>query len=98
MFPENPEEANVSAFGWWEPRRLRYNIGLVVAGILAFILYIIVLSIFHDRIPDAEITLFTINLLRDKASAAKFEQRSHRICPSTANSAVSQNCFSPSLG
>ncbi len=40
----------------------------------------------------------TINLLRDKASAAKFEQRSHRICPSIANSAVSLNCFSPSLG
>jgi len=39
-----------------------------------------------------------LNLLRDKASAAKFEQWSHRICPSIANSAVSLNCFSASLG
>jgi hypothetical protein len=56
------DESNLSAFRWWEARRLRYNVGLIVSGILAFLAYLIVLSIFSDRIPDAEITLFTILL------------------------------------
>jgi magnesium-transporting ATPase (P-type) len=52
-------ESNLSAWQWWEARRLRYNIGLVVSGILAFFAYAIVLFTFSDRIPDAEITVFT---------------------------------------
>ncbi|HYX71692.1 MAG TPA: hypothetical protein VE732_02900 [Nitrososphaera sp.] len=60
MATELSDDANLSSFQWWEARRLRYNTGLVVAGILAFIAYVIVLSVFSDRIPDAEITLFTI--------------------------------------
>jgi hypothetical protein len=39
---------------WWESRRLRYNAGLVVAGILAFVAYAFVLVHFQDviRAPD----------------------------------------------
>ncbi len=37
---------------------------------------------------------YSINLLREKASTAKFEQRSHQLCPSIANSAASPNNFS----
>lgn len=57
---EISSETNLTAYQWWEARRLRYNIALVVAGILAFVAYLIVLHSFSDRIPDAEITLFTI--------------------------------------
>src|SRR3712207_6122461 len=62
MAVEMSDELNLSAFRWWEARRLRYNVGLIVSGILAFLAYLIVLSIFSDRIPDAEINLFTISL------------------------------------
>lgn len=39
---------------WWESRRLRYNAGLVVAGIFAFAAYAFVLIHFRDviRAPD----------------------------------------------
>ncbi|HEX8473002.1 MAG TPA: hypothetical protein VF666_03135 [Pyrinomonadaceae bacterium] len=60
MATEISDDANLSAFQWWEARRLRYNIGLVVAGLLAFIAYLIVLRVFSEHIPVAEITLFTI--------------------------------------
>lgn len=46
---------------WWEGRRLNYNIGLVISGILAFICYAIVgtkLIMPYDN--NFEITLFTI--------------------------------------
>ena len=60
MAVEISSDTNLTAYQWWEARRLRYNIGLVVAGTLAFIAYLIVLHSFSDRIPDIEITLFTI--------------------------------------
>jgi hypothetical protein len=53
---------------WWEKRRLLYNLGLVVAGILAFACYVFVLIHFEDviRAPDPSqedaFTLFTIGL------------------------------------
>jgi hypothetical protein len=53
---------SVAAKEWWGSRRLRYNIGLVVAGILAFICYVIVVfwGISLGAIPDAgAITLLT---------------------------------------
>ncbi len=42
------------SFRWWERRRLRYNLGLVVAGILAFAAYAFVLIRFQNviRAPD----------------------------------------------
>ena len=60
MAAEVSSDTSLTAYQWWEARRLRYNIGLVVAGTLAFIAYLIVLHSFSDRIPDIEITLFTI--------------------------------------
>jgi len=51
----------VSASEWWSRHRLRYNIGLVVAGFFAFACYVGVVS-WGDSIgaiPDAEVTLFT---------------------------------------
>ena len=50
------------AMEWWEQRRLKYNVGLVVAGLLVFVCYVFA----ADRVittgaasPEAEITLFT---------------------------------------
>ena len=47
---------------WWRERRKKYNLGLIVAGVLAYICYVAVLSVFHsdDRLADVEITVFTI--------------------------------------
>lgn len=45
---------------WWESRRLKYNKGLVIAGITAFILYVILGStLIMPYDEDFEITLFT---------------------------------------
>ena len=50
----------VSKDEWWNRRRLLYNIGLVIAGILAFVCYAIVVEWGANRCdPDAEITVFT---------------------------------------
>lgn len=62
MRTELSDGASLSGSQWWEARRLRYNLGLLVAGILSFVAYVVVLRRFHDRIPDAEITLFTVLL------------------------------------
>lgn len=46
---------------WWASRRLKYNKGLVIAGLTAFLLYAILGSLLiapYDR--DFEITLFTL--------------------------------------
>ena len=49
------------ARSWWEQRRLRYNIGLVLAGLLAFVCYVVAVDrgISAGAMPGAEITLFT---------------------------------------
>ena len=49
----------ISSSAWWASRRLRYNIGLVIAGILAFIAYVIVGSTLVPPDADFEITIFT---------------------------------------
>lgn len=46
---------------WWNDKRYLYNLGLILSGIIAFVLYVIVgvnLIIPYDE--DFEITLFTI--------------------------------------
>ena len=48
-----------SPFAWWNARRLRYNVALVVAGILAFIAYVTVGSTMLPSDADFEITIFT---------------------------------------
>ena len=52
----------ISAKEWWGRRRKRYNLGLVLAGILAFACYVVVVfwGISIDAIPDpGAITLLT---------------------------------------
>jgi hypothetical protein len=44
---------------WWSQRRLRYNIALAVAGIVAFAAYAVVLETRCVPAADVEITLFT---------------------------------------
>ena len=44
---------------WWASRRKLYNIGLVVAGVVAFALYVIAFELRCLGVPEAEITLFT---------------------------------------
>jgi hypothetical protein len=55
---ENSEQ--LSASEWWAHRRERYNFGLLVAGLLTFIAYVAIAWTFEERMPDAEITVFTI--------------------------------------
>jgi hypothetical protein len=45
---------------WWSKRRLRYNLALLAAGACAFMLYATLVWSFPERLPEAEITLFTI--------------------------------------
>jgi hypothetical protein len=57
----NPVDATLNqqtSKQWWASRRLRYNKGLVIAGLLAFLLYAILDSLLIE--DDFEITLFTI--------------------------------------
>ena len=60
----------VSAREWWSRRRLRYNIGLVVAGLLAFACYVAVVfrGISLGAIPDPG----AINLLTTIAQGAGY--------------------------
>lgn len=45
---------------WWSQRRSHYNKGLVIAGITAFLLYVILGSfLIASYDPEFEITLFT---------------------------------------
>ena len=41
-----------STFAWWRARRLHYNFGLVVAGVLAFICYLTVCFVLLPRVLD----------------------------------------------
>ena len=52
-------DTTVSSSAWWAARRFRYNVGLLVAGVLAFIAYVIVGSTLLPKDADFEITLFT---------------------------------------
>jgi hypothetical protein len=46
-------DALPSTFTWWESRRLRYNVGLVCAGMLAFLCYVVVCLTLLPRVLDA---------------------------------------------
>ena len=45
---------------WWNEKRSKYNLGLVISGILAFILYALIIEFIVPFDTDVEITLFTI--------------------------------------
>ena len=51
---------DLSTSEWWSQRRLKYNIGLVIAGVLALIAYIAIVFSFEAIIPEKEITIFSI--------------------------------------
>ena len=54
---ETPQ--SLTTWQWWAARRGRYNMGLIISGIIAFICYVTVVWTFEDRIPEAEVTIFT---------------------------------------
>jgi len=54
------ENETLSAREWWGKHRFRYNVALVVAGMLAFVAYATIVITFEERIPYVEITGFTI--------------------------------------
>ncbi|PHN93676.1 hypothetical protein CSC80_12230 [Maribacter sp. 6B07] len=45
---------------WWSEKRLKYNVGLIVSGLIAFFVYSLVVKYVIPPAPDVEITLFTI--------------------------------------
>jgi hypothetical protein len=49
-----------SPFVWWRARQLRYNVALVIAGIVAFFLYVVVCATLVPKDVDVEITVFTV--------------------------------------
>ena len=57
ILPER--DTTTSPFVWWETHRLRYSIGLVVAGVLAFIAYVVVGSTLLPIEAEFEVSLFT---------------------------------------
>ena len=44
---------------WWGPRRRRYNLALVIAGLVAFAAYLAALALRCADTPGVEVTLFT---------------------------------------
>jgi hypothetical protein len=61
MTPIAEQSPPVSAKEWWSRRRGRYNIGLIKAGLLAFVCYVAVVfwGTSIGAIPDADNNLFT---------------------------------------
>lgn len=46
---------------WWSDKRYHYNLGLILSGIIAFVLYVIVcVNLIMPYDEDFDITLFTI--------------------------------------
>ena len=61
IIPTQIPTISTTSKDWWESRRQKYNILLVVAGVTAFILYAILGSLLIAPYDDEfEITLFTI--------------------------------------
>jgi hypothetical protein len=59
--PQSHHETNQIRKAWWAARRLKYNIGLIVAGFLAFIAYTIVgIQLIEPIEHDFEINLFDV--------------------------------------
>jgi hypothetical protein len=45
---------------WWATKRFLYNVGLLAAGVVSFLLYVAIVWLWSDRLPCAEITAFTV--------------------------------------
>jgi hypothetical protein len=55
-------ESRQDAWAWWGARRFRYNVALMAAGAVAFILYLAALAVRCSKAPGVEVTLFTTAL------------------------------------
>ena len=53
-------ESRRDAWAWWGARRVRYNLALVVAGGVAFTLYLVALAMRCSDLPGVEVTLFNL--------------------------------------
>ena len=51
--------ASTDAVLWWSQRRWPYNRALIIAGVVAFVLYVATFEARCLQVPEAEITLFT---------------------------------------
>ena len=60
ILDENNQPQQSSSREWWAGKRLKYNKGLIIAGIAAFIAYAIVGSVLIAPNEEFEITIFTI--------------------------------------
>jgi hypothetical protein len=61
MFALQKDSAFRTAWGWWQSKRLRYNVALAIAGFSAFVMYAIEWGIWRDRMPrEAEFTIVTL--------------------------------------
>jgi hypothetical protein len=45
---------------WWRAKRCKYNIGLIIAGFIAFVLYCVLGEIFITPREEFEVTIFTM--------------------------------------
>jgi hypothetical protein len=60
---ESQHENNLSAWDWWNKKRLKYNIGLLISGFVAFAFYLLVVEfVVIPKDHNAEITLLDIIL------------------------------------
>jgi len=53
------KRTNAQVSDWWASRRLQYNLGLIIAGVIAFIAYIVVGSTLLPAEALFEVTIFT---------------------------------------
>ncbi len=51
--------SDTTAAQWWSSRRPKYNRGLLIAGILAFVAYIVIGSTLLRNNTEFEVTIFT---------------------------------------
>lgn len=51
-----------ASFQWWLSRLPKYNLGLVIAGVSAFIAYVLIGSLFLPATEEFEVTFFTVLL------------------------------------
>ncbi|HEY8794029.1 MAG TPA: hypothetical protein VIM15_03715 [Gemmatimonadaceae bacterium] len=51
--------SSLSGTQWWNARRHRYNVALIVAGIVAFYCYVGALEYRCANVPGADVTVFT---------------------------------------
>ena len=53
-------ESRRDARAWWGAQRLRYNLALAAAGVLALVLYLVAVAVRCPAVPGVEVTVFTL--------------------------------------